>query len=143
MSTESYLWDKLDKAFSDLDNIHFSRHEDKSRPGIPDVSYGMYGVNGWIELKACNKWPANPETLVKPKHELTKPQKRFQKRRGQSGGHVFVMLIVNRGRDMEVLLFDWRVSEAVGESTRDELEQLACYHSRGGIGVEDLIQALT
>ena len=142
MSTEAYLWDKINTSMKGVDRCHLSRHEDKSRPGIPDVSYGLKGINGWIELKARDKWPAKPEGIVKFRHELTVPQRRFQRRRGSAAGHVFVMLIVGRGKTAEYLLFSWEVEKELEQSTRDELYELSCYHSEGKICPSALIQSL-
>ena len=144
MSTESYLWNKMDKAMESWDgDCHFTRHEDKSRPGIPDTSYGMLGINGWIELKARDKWPVDPEKLVRFRHELTRPQRRFQRMRGAAAGHVFVMLIVGRKHNAEYLLFSWEDEEQLEQSTRGELYKLARYYSVGGIDVEDFVSSLT
>ncbi|MEK0324564.1 MAG: hypothetical protein QQN63_02575 [Nitrosopumilus sp.] len=144
MSTESYLWTKIDKAMETWEgDYHFTRHEDKSRPGIPDVSYGMLGVNGWIELKARDKWPVDPEKLVRFRHELTRPQRRFQRKRGAAAGHVFVMLIVGRKNNAEYLLFPWQTEMHLEASTRAELYELACYYSVGKINVRDFVSSLT
>lgn len=76
-------------------------HEDRFSLGIPDLSYGIGCVNGWIELKQIDKWPVKEETLVKPK-KFTPQQVSWLKKRNKKGGHCFVFIRVNR---IEYFLF--------------------------------------
>ena len=73
------------------------RHEDKYSVGIPDVSYGVNGVNGWIELKAYKRWPRCGLIHFTPK------QVNWLTKRGRAGGHCFIMVKINNC----VMLFDW------------------------------------
>lgn len=70
-------------------------HEDRLSVGIPDLSYGINQVNGWIELKQVPKWPVKAETLVKPS-KYTPNQVSWIKKRNKKGGHCFVIVRVNR-----------------------------------------------
>ena len=54
---------------------HATRHEDKLTLGIPDVSYGMNGVAGWIELKFVSKPPARGGAVAVP--HFSKEQRRW------------------------------------------------------------------
>lgn len=64
-------------------------HEDSYSIGIADTSYGMDGVNGWIELKHVNQWA---------KTGVTKPKKyppwqvNWLAARERKGGHCFVLI---------------------------------------------------
>jgi penicillin-binding protein-related factor A (putative recombinase) len=64
-------------------------HEDKYSSGIPDLSFGIYNTNGWIELKQIKKW--NGDKPVKPDH-YTSIQVNWLNRREKSGGNCFVMI---------------------------------------------------
>ena len=65
-------------------------HEDKHSTGIPDLSYGMNNVNGWVELKQIERYPV---TASKLRH-FTAAQKRWLKNRGTKGGNCFLLLQV-------------------------------------------------
>ena len=58
----------------------FELHEDKRKAGIADVSYGAYGINGWIEFKFGNR--AAFETA----------QPKWLTKRANAGGHVYVFI---------------------------------------------------
>ena len=73
-------------------NFHTERHEDKRNVGIPDISYGAEGVNGWIEVK----WQNN--------HKLTPTQCNWLANRAKTGGNCFVLW----GWQDSVELFNWQ-----------------------------------
>lgn len=75
-------------------------HEDKYSTGIPDISFGAGGINGWIELKQIPAWSPSG-AAVKP-GEYTPEQVNWLNRRGKKGGHCFVFVKV--GKD-EYFLF--------------------------------------
>lgn len=58
--------------------FHTQWHEDRYSLGIPDVSYGRDGINGWIEFK----WE---------KTQFERSQPRWLRDRALAGGHVFVL----------------------------------------------------
>ena len=64
-------------------------HEDKYSSGIPDLSYGSCGVNGWIELKHIKGWKGNGP--VKP-DKYTSIQVNWLNKRNKKGGFCFVMV---------------------------------------------------
>lgn len=130
MSTESYLWDKLKSC----PRADLERHEDKFKLGVPDVSYGMDGVNGWIELKAYKEWPKGTVKF----NNFKSWQRRWLIRRGRNGGRCFVMLIVGSKREAEYLLFHWSKIRLLGELERDRLLEISCYHSVGQINFRKL-----
>lgn len=67
-------------------------HEDSFSTGIPDLSYGLRGVNGWIELKQI-KYKTGTK-LIKPA-KYTPQQVNWLKRRGKHAGHCFVMCMLH------------------------------------------------
>jgi len=78
------------------------RHEDKISVGIPDLSYAINGVDGWIELKAYNKWPTD-----KLPHYTAK-QKNWLIERGTAGnGNCFILIKIKK----TVMLFSWLVAD--------------------------------
>ena len=124
---ESYLWKKLKLASS----ADMTRHEDKLNLGIPDVSYGLGQVNGWIELKALKRWPKDPKSVV-PFRNLKIHQIRFLQNRGRAGGHCFLMVIVGR-KDFDYLLFSWQKVRLLGKLTQEQLFEQATYWWRGDL----------
>ncbi len=92
-------------------------------PGTPDIAY----VGGWIECKATEQWPANPETRVRLDHDLTKGQRIWLMKWQRVNGLAFVMLNIAS----EWLLFDGLVAASIlgGKEggTRQELYDHALY----------------
>ena len=70
--------------------FHTTEHEDKFGVGIPDVSYGASGINGWIEFK----WR---QGVLRP------AQINWLDNRAYSGGHCFVC----RGFPEKLEIIDW------------------------------------
>lgn len=95
---EKSFWTWLNAATIGL--WHVQRHEDKYSVGIPDISYGAEGINGWIELKAYNKWPTSslPHFTAKQANWLTN--------RGERGGHCFILIRIKS----TILMFSWKES---------------------------------
>ena len=104
MSGERALWIYLANGMRG--RWHAQRHEDKYASGIPDVSYAIHGVDGWIELKSLSRRPARPEV------GLSKIQSAWLTLRGRMGnGNCFVLARFGR----EHLLFSWKVSGVLTE----------------------------
>jgi|TARA_Y100000310_G_scaffold270200_1_gene283867 hypothetical protein len=112
------------------------RHEDKISIGIPDVSYSMPGVNGWIEIESIQRWPKKPLDIVKVKH-FSDTQRVWLKRRGEMGGYCFALLKVNQ----EYLLFD--AYEDLGKRCRDTLLRSCRIRWPKGINFKQLEKELT
>lgn len=94
---EKLLYKKIKKAMSGL--WDHQRHEDKFSVGIPDISFGLGGKNGWIELKYLKKWPKLGD-IVKIPH-FTSQQKNWIYKRQKIGGNCWLLLQIK----VEFLLF--------------------------------------
>jgi hypothetical protein len=85
---ESSLWQYIRKGM--MGRWHVTRVESSSGNGFPDVSYGMPGINGHLELKYIKEWPVRSTTLVKL--PLRPEQKLWIKVRGEMSGNVWVLV---------------------------------------------------
>lgn len=113
------MWHNL----RDRIGLHWNatRHEDKLNLGVPDVSFGALGVNGWIELKAIKGWPKRQNSPVSIPH-YSKEQRIWIYQRGQYSKCVWALLRVGR----EWLLFDPMSARLVlGIGTADEHRRAA------------------
>lgn len=94
------------------------RHEDKFVPDGPDVSFGMRGIDGWLELKTIPHWPKNPKTGVKVGH-FRPGQVNWLERRGERGsGRVWCLFAV--GEDMakaDWFLIPWYYARVLRDGT--------------------------
>jgi hypothetical protein len=68
------------------------RHEDRLTAGVPDVSYGLQGINGWIELKELKRSTKGQLRLPR----LTIEQRRWLTYRGRKGGNCWILVRVGR-----------------------------------------------
>lgn len=66
-----------------------TRLESSSGNGVPDVTFSMPNINGFLELKYIPEWPKRPETKVKL--PLRPEQKLWISTRGKMGGNVWVL----------------------------------------------------
>lgn len=106
-----------------------------THPGTPDINCTL----GWIECKATEHWPVNPETIVRLDHDLTPQQRVFAVRRRRAGGACWVLLTISG----EWLLFDGAVAaEHLGRATRDQLYRFATSTWQKTPTREDLIRCL-
>ena len=128
--SEGSLWEYLREGMRGRWDA--CRHEDAVTPGVPDVSYGVNGIQGWIELKALKDWPKKEDTAV-PLNHLTKFQKLWLKRRGESGAACWILLRVNR----DYLLFSWQVLDELGEANQFRLKNIASAKYTGKIDWDD------
>lgn len=128
--TESYLWKKKLSPYFKKHRVDASRHEDKLMLGVPDVSFGYKGINGWIELKFLPKWPPTDKTILKLR-KFKPEQRNFIRKRGRTGGHCFLMLMVGDRNPRDYVLWNWvsaikiqreqlTVEEAIQESLFSE-----------------------
>jgi len=137
MSGEHTLWRYLANGMRG--RWHAQRHEDKYTAGIPDVSYGINGVDGWIELKSLTRWPIKNDALIDV--GLSREQAIWLTSRGSRGnGQCFILLRVGR----EHLLFPWTVAKTLVEKqTQNELYLMSVEHwFRGSIDFDRLTARL-
>lgn len=115
---ESGFWSYIEKGMKGRWDA--SRHEDLLGLGVPDVSFGCGGQNGWIELKYLPKFPKRPATPVKIRH-YTNEQKIWLRKRGKAGGSTWLFLRIEK----EFLLFHWTKCREVGKLPIGELREIA------------------
>lgn len=61
--SETDVWDSLNGCMGNL--WHAQRHEDSISPDIPDVSFTLNAVSGWIELKQSPTCSTRPRMIPK------------------------------------------------------------------------------
>lgn len=133
------MWASLKKAMGS--RWHAQRHEDVLAQGIPDVSYGASGVQGWIELKCLEAWPVRPDTVVKIDH-LTQEQRAWLYLRGKAGGRTWLLLRVESTNTW--LLFDHvRAWGMVGRLKQADLRGVATKVWEPGIDADELARAVS
>ena len=93
-----------------------TRHEDRMSPGIPDISYGLNGVNGWLELKSLYYWPMHPTTTIRIPG-FTDQQRVWLQNRGHRGGRCWLLIRIER----TYLLFSWEQVHLIGELTKAQM----------------------
>ena len=94
--SESRLWNWLTSGTKQKfrKTLHMNRVENLIMEGMPDVEGCLRGTQFWIELK-CDKRPADPSTLIKPKFRPA--QVPWLERRVGAGGRAYVLLQVGGG----------------------------------------------
>jgi hypothetical protein len=118
-------------------------HEDKHTEGIPDLSYGLGGICGWIELKQIREVPRRAEDIMKPQ-KYTPLQVNWLSKRGKKGGNCFVMVKVGTTKDVTYWIFNFDKAKMVagGMSMVDYRRHcLGCWHS--GINPGELAALLS
>lgn len=114
-------------------------HEDRYSDGIPDLSFGISGVNGWIELKQIDAWPKMAKTLLKPK-KYTSEQVNWLRRRGKKAGNCFVFVKVGAH---DYFLFSWHYARNIRQGmTPDEYRACCLAHYHGSIGADQFANEL-
>lgn len=109
-------------------------HEDQFSLGIPDLSYGIGGTNGWIELKRVRKWPSRASTKVDLDH-FTANQVNWLSLRGKMGGSCFILVQVST--EYFIFSFFWGRMLRAG-MTKEEF-RVGCIQSwRGSINPDQL-----
>jgi penicillin-binding protein-related factor A (putative recombinase) len=98
------------------------RHEDRLSAGVPDVSYGINHINGWIELKSLNAWPKNPLTIVQIPG-FTEQQRAWLQNRGQKGGWCWLLIRVER----TYLIFSWQKVHLIGTLNKAQMRYTATH----------------
>lgn len=84
--TEAKLWQRLRPLLLAVGDA--TRHTDAT-PGIPDVSFGIGGQNGWLELKYYRSKPNG--ALTAKMLGLTREQLLFLRQRGATGGNCWLL----------------------------------------------------
>ena len=87
--THSQIWDYLKNGMGN--RWHASRHEDMASVGIPDMSYGIGGISGWIEFKSLEKWPIRKSIKIR---DLKIHQVRWMQKRSNYGGPCHLLVSV-------------------------------------------------
>lgn len=111
--SESDTWDHLRNAMDGL--WHVQRHEDKWSTGIPDLSFGVRGVSGWIEMKFLS------ELTVEQYHRFDfdfahfrSDQRNWLTARGDhTHNRVYVFLQLGTGVSRAFYLWRWPELKAV------------------------------
>lgn len=127
MKTMGTLWDA-------------QSHEDQHSNGIPDLSFGALGVNGWIELKQVDDYPTHFGSLIKPK-KYTPEQVNWIRKRDRKAGNCFVFVKVG---PKDYYLFKAKDAKRVKEGmTMTEYETECLTHWLGKVDSAELLIYLT
>jgi hypothetical protein len=102
-------------------DLHMKPIENTVGIGTPDVYY----IEGWLELKILDEWPAKPGTIVKFKR-YTQNQRLWLFDQWRLGGRSFLVLKVGQ----EWLVWTGMDAAPCGLVTRSELESIAILHMR-------------
>ncbi len=95
---------------------HWQLHEDARSVGLPDISYGVAGVNGWIEAKYSDK-NFSPSTAFNPPFEPF--QEAWLVARGQAAGRADLVWGFRDGH--LIVPWDALLSRILGATTTEEL----------------------
>lgn len=90
--THGQIWHHLSTRMKD--RWHANRHEDTVTIGVPDISFGINGKNGWIEMKSLPDWPKTSRPLKL--HDLTIHQVKWIEKRLEFGGDCWILISVGR-----------------------------------------------
>lgn len=121
---EQKLWDHLRAGM--MGRWDAQRHEDKYATGIPDVSFGIHGRDGWMELKHLAAGPARQDRPWDfAIDHLTSDQRNWMSRRALSGGgRVFLLAQIGDS----YYLWRWRhIASGLGYLTFSELAAKAVH----------------
>lgn len=118
---------------------HTQSHEDQFSEGIPDLSFGSRGVNGWIELKFIEKYPIKLTTPIKPK-KYTPEQVNWLTKRGKKGGLCWVLVKVAE----DFFLFSFGQARRVRAGmTREEYRKFSVMVWTRSIDPDQFIEVIT
>ena len=112
-------------------------HEDRYSSGIPDLSYGARGVNGWIELKHIKCWKG--KTPVKP-DKYTSIQVNWINKRDKKAGHCFVAVKV---ADDYFLLLAEEAKKIKTGMTKDQYKSSCVKHWHKSVLADELLSLIT
>lgn len=133
MSSERDMRRKVIRALRPLNAISV---ENGVGIGTPDVNF----VDGWIELKSVEKWPADPDKPLVIRH-FTQQQRVWLVKRCRAGG---VALLLLKCANDWLLLDGEDAARLIGRATREEL--IATSHAVWPVGIgihdESLVECL-
>ena len=121
--TEKQLWFYINGKMSPY--WAAQRHEDKHSKGIPDVSFSMSKVNGWIELKTVVMGKSGNVDLS----HFTVEQKQWLKRHGRRGGHCFLLIEIISREGNKYIMLDYTKVDINKVMAVSDLIDLSCYNS--------------
>lgn len=133
-----------EKAFQNytaqrMQRLGASTTNHEGQTNVPDLSYGIDRVNGWIEFKFADNYPVRETTKIKWKHPLTPGQRNFLNHRGKTGGYCWIMAKVKN----DTHLIHWSYANSFYKGvTRDELERISLWTWRKNVDYQQLIRAL-
>jgi len=136
---ESDLWKYIKTGM--IGKWHASRIESSAGNGIPDISFGLPGKNGWIELKYIREWPKRQDTKVKL--PLRPEQKHWISARGGLSGDVWVLVRIQD----DFFLVSWRDCKSAAEQGWTQAEwsgicTMFGMHWHGRINFNELLEIL-
>lgn len=117
-------------------------HEDRFSIGVPDLSYGAEGVNGWIELKQLKDWPKREATKVplKSAAHFSVEQVNWLLKRGKKGGNCYLLVKVGQ----EYFLFDYTKVQPLWKGlTQDTFREQCLGYWKSQIDPVELIRLLS
>lgn len=113
-------------------------HEDAYSEGIPDISFAMFGLNGWIELKIAH-FPVLKDTPINLDH-LTPNQVNWLIKRGNKGKGCFLLVKV----DETFYLFSHALARPLRAGLTKEQYDINCVAKWDGTMIkEEFIDAVT
>lgn len=132
MTKEKQLWEwlrtRINTRLPPNRARRIDRIESLTTPGIPDVSYTILGVDGWIELKAVDLPVRMATRVLGPKDGLSQDQMNWHKRHLDAGGLSFVFVHAGEWRWLihgchgdllnEYSREDWRINCLLGVNGR-------------------------
>lgn len=102
--SESSVWKALSRAIRQrYPRADAYRHEDRLSDGVPDVSYCIEDVSGWVELKHLDHLPVDPTRPIRT--GLLETQRSWLLRRSKAGCPCFVLVGVGGPPIRTFLLF--------------------------------------
>jgi hypothetical protein len=138
MAHEAQLWATIRNRVAL--HGHFERIENMVSAGRPDVNYCVKGIEGNIELKHVDRWPARPDTVL-PLPHYTPQQRNWHRIRLSAGGRVYVLLQV--ADDYLLLHADWARQYLGVSATRADIVKQALVHGVRRFPTEQVIKQLT
>lgn len=133
--SEKNFWQYLRRKMKQS-GWHVSRHEDSVTLGIPDISFGIDGIGGWIELKYLKNWPKQKNTKVKI-HHLTMLQCKWLYSRGLTSGNCWIFVQIEK----DYLLYPWNQAYCLrnGDWTKAEMFENAYGHWKNKLNIDEFI----